>query len=239
MAKLVLVLACCLAGCMAAAQEQTPAPVDLPPETVQSQYLVKRVAPIYPPLARQARIQGTVMLRIIISKSGEVRQLQLISGHPMLAPAAIDAVRQWKYKPYEVDGEPVEVATNVQVNFTIADNPPADEQSKAEQTTPATATPPRRIRVSQGVSSGLLEHKVPPKYPREAREQNIQGSVNLRVNIDTHGNVYKLEIVSGDPTLAPSAIDAVRQWKYRPFLLNGEPIEMETQVQVQFTLSPD
>jgi len=239
MSKVVLVSACCLAGLVAAAQEQTPAPVDVPPETVQSQYLIRRVAPLYPPLARQARIQGTVILRVIISKSGDVSQLQPISGHPMLAPAAIDAVRRWKYKPYEVNGEPVEVATNVQVNFTIADNPPADEQSKAEQTTPTKATPPRRIRVSQGVSSRLLEHKVPPKYPREAREENIQGIVNLRVNIDTQGNVYKLEIVSGDPTLAAAAIDAVRQWKYRPFLFNGEPIEMETQVQVQFTLSPD
>jgi len=237
MAKLVLVLACCLTEFMAAAQEQTPAPVDLPPETVQSQYLLKRVAPIYPPLARQARIQGTVTLRIIISKTGDVRQLQLISGHPMLAPAAIDAVRQWKYKPYEVNGEPVEVLTNVQLNFALTNNPPTVIQMKpAEQTA---ANPPRRIRVSAGVASGLLQHKVPPEYPREAREQNIQGVVILRANIDTQGNVYKLEVVSGDPTLAAAAIDAVKQWKYRPFLLNGEPMEVETQVQVKFTLSQD
>jgi periplasmic protein TonB len=82
--------------------------------------LVHRVNPVYPPLARQARIQGVVMLQAQISKDGSIENLQLISGHPMLAPAAIEAVKQWKYKPYLLNGEPVEVDTQVQVNFTLA-----------------------------------------------------------------------------------------------------------------------
>ena len=82
--------------------------------------LVHRVSPTYPPLARQARIQGVVVLQAQISKDGTIQNLQLISGHPMLAPAAIEAVRQWKYKPYLLNGEPVEVDTQVQVNFTLA-----------------------------------------------------------------------------------------------------------------------
>jgi periplasmic protein TonB len=87
---------------------------------VTSGLLVHRVAPVYPPLARQARIQGTVILQAQISKDGSIQNLQLISGHPMLAPAAIEAVKQWKYKPYLLNGEPVEVETQVQVNFTLA-----------------------------------------------------------------------------------------------------------------------
>jgi protein TonB len=82
--------------------------------------LVKRVNPVYPPLARQARIQGQVILRAVISKDGSIEGLQLVSGHPMLAPAAIEAVKQWKYKPYLLNGEPVEVDTEVQVNFTLS-----------------------------------------------------------------------------------------------------------------------
>src|SRR5437588_726515 len=82
--------------------------------------LVKRVQPPYPPLARQARIQGTVVLQAEISKTGDIQNLRLISGHPMLAPAAIEAVKQWKYKPYLLNGEPVEVETQVQVNFTLS-----------------------------------------------------------------------------------------------------------------------
>jgi len=87
---------------------------------VQSGLLVRKVPPAYPPLARQARIQGTVVLQAQISKNGDIENLQLVSGHPMLAPAAIEAVKQWKYKPYLLNGEPVEVETTVQVNFSLA-----------------------------------------------------------------------------------------------------------------------
>ncbi len=81
---------------------------------------VRDVKPNYPPLAKAARIQGVVVLQAQISKDGSIENLQLISGHPMLAPAAIEAVKQWKYKPYLLNGEPVEVETTVQVNFTLA-----------------------------------------------------------------------------------------------------------------------
>ena len=87
---------------------------------VSSGLLIRKGSPNYPPLARQARIQGTVLLQAQISKDGSIQNLQLISGHPMLAPAAIEAVKQWKYKPYLLNGEPVEVETQVQVNFTLA-----------------------------------------------------------------------------------------------------------------------
>jgi protein TonB len=87
---------------------------------VTSGLLIRRVNPTYPPLARQARISGTVVLHAVISKDGSIEGLTLVSGHPMLAPAAIDAVKQWKYKPYLLNGEPVEVDTEVQVNFTLA-----------------------------------------------------------------------------------------------------------------------
>ncbi len=87
---------------------------------VSSGLLIRKVAPSYPPLARQARIQGVVILQAQISKDGSIQNLQLVSGHPMLAPAAIEAVKQWKYKPYLLNGEPVEVENQVQVNFTLA-----------------------------------------------------------------------------------------------------------------------
>jgi periplasmic protein TonB len=87
---------------------------------VSTGLLIRKVNPTYPPLARQARIQGTVVLHAVISKDGSIENLQLVSGHPMLAPAAIEAVKQWKYKPYLLNGEPVEVDTEVQVNFTLS-----------------------------------------------------------------------------------------------------------------------
>jgi periplasmic protein TonB len=87
---------------------------------VISGLLIRRISPTYPPLARQARIQGQVVLHAVISKEGSIEGLTLISGHPMLAPAAIEAVKQWKYKPYLLNGEPVEVDTEVMVNFTLS-----------------------------------------------------------------------------------------------------------------------
>jgi protein TonB len=82
--------------------------------------LMKKVQPEYPPLARQARIQGSVVLRAIIGKSGRIENLQVVSGHPMLTSAALSAVKQWQYKPYILNGQPVEVETNVTVNFSLA-----------------------------------------------------------------------------------------------------------------------
>jgi protein TonB len=81
--------------------------------------LIRRVEPEYPPLAIAARIQGTVVLAAVISKSGTIENLKLVSGHPMLVSAAIDAVRQWQYQPYVLNGEIIEVETQITVNFLL------------------------------------------------------------------------------------------------------------------------
>jgi protein TonB len=79
-----------------------------------------RVQPTYPPLARQARIQGAVQLRAIISKMGTIERLVVESGHPMLAGSAVEAVRQWRYRPYLLNDEPVEIETEITVNFVLS-----------------------------------------------------------------------------------------------------------------------
>ena len=82
--------------------------------------LIRQVRPQYPPLARQARIQGTVKLSAIISKDGSIQKLEVMSGHPLLVPAALAAVKQWRYRPTLLNGEAVEVLTNIDVNFTLS-----------------------------------------------------------------------------------------------------------------------
>lgn len=81
--------------------------------------LIRRIEPSYPPLAKSARVQGDVVLTAIISTNGEIENLQLVSGHPMLVPAAIAAVKQWRYKPYLLNGQPVEVETTITVIFAL------------------------------------------------------------------------------------------------------------------------
>jgi protein TonB len=96
---------------------------------------------------------------------------------------------------------------------------------------------PQRIRVSTGVATGLLIRKVTPNYPPLAKQARIQGTVILQAEISKDGTIQNLQLVSGHPMLAPAAIEAVRQWRYKPYLLNGEPVAVETQVQVNFSLS--
>ncbi len=81
--------------------------------------LLRRVQPAYPVAAREARIQGQVELRAIISKAGTIENLVVLRGHPMLAGAAVEAVKQWRYRPYLLNKEPVEVETNITVNFVL------------------------------------------------------------------------------------------------------------------------
>jgi protein TonB len=94
-----------------------------------------------------------------------------------------------------------------------------------------------RVRVSGGVVEGNLIHKVVPPYPALAKTARIQGQVVLHAIISKQGNVENLNVMSGHPMLVQSALDAVKQWKYRPYILNGEPVEVETTITVNFNLT--
>jgi TonB family protein len=111
----------------------------------------------------------------------------------------------------------------------IGDSSPGTAESNAGQ--------PLRVRVSQAVSTDLLLTKVQPQYPESARQARIQGSVVLKAVIDKNGGVEELTLVSGHPLLAPAALEAVKQWKYKPYLLNGQAVKVETQIVVNFQFS--
>jgi len=92
------------------------------------------------------------------------------------------------------------------------------------------------LSVSQGVSQGLLVKKVQPKYPPNALHMRVEGAVQLMATISKDGDISVVKILSGEPQLAHAALDAVKQWKYKPYLLNGEPVEIQTQITVNFKL---
>src|SRR5438552_12177708 len=92
---------------------------------------------------------------------------------------------------------------------------------------PKVATP-QRVRVSQGVTQGLLLRKIQPAYPPLARQARIQGSVLLQAQISKEGTIEHLTLISGHPMLAPAAIEAVKQWRYKTYILNGDPVEVDT-----------
>lgn len=101
---------------------------------------------------------------------------------------------------------------------------------------PRIATP-HSVRVSSGVAQGLLIREVRPQYPALARSARIQGVVVLQATIGKDGTIQNLRLLSGHPLLVPAAVEAVRQWRYRPYLLNTEPVEVDTTIQVNFTLT--
>jgi periplasmic protein TonB len=120
-----------LGGVLKAQEEAAPPPPPPPPPPPTAQRvrvggnviaanLVSQVKPVYPPLAKQARIQGVVVLEAEISKEGTIENLKVITGHPLLIQAAIDAVKQWRYKPTMLNSEPVPVVTTITVNFAFS-----------------------------------------------------------------------------------------------------------------------
>jgi TonB family protein len=381
-----------------------------------SALVVQKVAPKYPDGALKAKLQGTVVLDVVVGLSGEVGQVAVVSGDATLAQAAIEAVKQWKYKPYEVNGSPVEMETEVTFNFKLRAEPgpkpapplgdfkddvysnpyfrlwyplstdwiretqlmqkkvgsggssprayvllaavyvpknavlsevnssftllavdlpntdcrrylndfaaslrsekagqqkgemsqfavaghdffrgdfeyrtgatyrstvcsmangflllwniaattrtgvetaastlqsllalpPAAESSPAPATAAAATaesssapgeSKPANVRVAMGVSNGLLVKKVQPLYPSEARQAHIQGQVKLGAVINKTGDIVDLEALDGPLELVVSAVNAVRQWKYRPYLLLGKPVAVQTEIIVNYQLS--
>jgi TonB family protein len=98
---------------------------------------------------------------------------------------------------------------------------------------------PSRIRVSQRVSEGLLIKRIDPEYPDTALQKHVEGTVTLGAVIDRNGDVGQLSVVSGPALLVPAALEAVRQWKYKPYSLQGEPLSMQTLITVLFLLPPN
>jgi protein TonB len=113
-----------LGNAVAAAMPAPPSPVvnHVRVSRMMEGNLIRRVDPAYPSMARLARIQGQVLLSAIINKEGKIDRVQVLAGHPMLVQAAVEAVKQWRYKPYVLNDEPVEVETQITVNFFLSGN---------------------------------------------------------------------------------------------------------------------
>ena len=130
-----------------------------------------------------------------------------------------------------------EVATPVPNPLSVASA--TDKSISGLVTSTPTALPkqaPGTVKVSQGVSQGLLINRVQPKYPQNALAMRIQGSVQLEATISKEGKITNLKVTSGDPVLSKAATDAVRQWRYRPYYLDGLPVDIQTQITVNFKL---
>lgn len=222
----------------------------LPPETMAPAALARVSAgvmagqkvsganPAYPADAKAARVSGVVVLRVVIGKDGAVERETVISGPGMLQESAMEAVKTWVYKPYLLNGVATEVDTTITVNYSLGDGGAAgggEMSREAEAQGAASTLPTGAVRVSGGVMAGAITSKVQPVYPQDAKAAHVSGAVVMRALIGPDGRVEKLQVMSGPEMLRQSALDAVRQWVYRPYLLQGNATEVDTTVTVIYS----
>jgi TonB family protein len=219
-----------------------PRPVRVP-GNVASAMLIHQVTPVYPAAAKEQHIEGTLLLHAIIGKDGTLQNLVYVSGPPILMQSAMDAVKQWVYKPTLLNGEPVEVDTTISVLYILGGKTPKDVMESAPPQPPsdtsqpdASASTPGRIHVDANVTSAMLVHQVSPVYPPLAKTAHISGTVVLHAIIAKDGTIEHLQVVSGPPLLLKSAMDAVQQWVYRPTLVNGDAVRVDTTISVVYSL---
>jgi TonB family protein len=205
---------------------------------VMAGQLISKVDPVYPPEAKAAGIQGSVVLRAVISKQGSIENLAAESGPQELIGSAIDAVKHWVYQPYLLNGEPTEVMTTITVNYSLGTDPGPGASTGVGSGVGAgsSSSPVASQRVAAGIAAGNLVSKVNPVYPEIAKASGTEGAVVMKAVISKEGMVENLQIVSGPEMLRASALDAVKQWVYKPYLLNGEPTEVETTITVNYSL---
>jgi len=214
--------------------------------------ILKREKAIYPPEALDKGLEGQVWVKALVSETGDVESIEVISGDPVLTGSASDAARKYKFKPFIRNGKPVPFYTKLSFNFALPKNTREDKAPQAEEAASAAHVPGtsstaeaspgtaahQRVRVSREDAARLLLRKKQPVYPDMAERAGIQGLVTLRATISKEGRVIDLQVISGPKLLAPAAIDDVKQWIYQPYELVGQPVEFETEIQLLFRPHP-
>jgi TonB family protein len=187
-----------------------------------------RVAAVYPREAREANLQGRVLIKLRVSESGDVEAVELVSGPTVFVHAGLEAAKQWKFKPFIKNGRPVKVSTTIPFEFRVNGQVP-DWGTRAPETTH------RPTPAGQGVIPGKLIQRVPPAYPAKAKILHLRGPVLLDATIGKDGTIQFLHVVQGSPILAQAAMDAVKQWRYAPYMLAGEPIDVDMEIVLNFS----
>ncbi len=189
--------------------------------------IVRKVNPIYPDEAKKKGLQGVVTVEAVLGKDGRVKTARAVgSPEPLLAQAALDAVKKWEYEPYVSANGCREVLFTVTITFALRDG-----DKKADGAAPT--------RLDEAQKPKIVK-KVKPVYPEAAIKEGVQGVVVLEVGTNEQGKVRTLRIMqSASPLLNEAAIQAVRQWEYEPFLKDGVAKPVVFTVTVTFALKKE
>lgn len=233
--SITLVLACSLAVAISRASvAQTAGPAQPPKQGRDGLY---EVAPSdlkildsspkmeFPREMYAYEVTDTVSIVLAVSAEGKVTKAKVTGGRiERLKEAAEKTVKKWGFQPYSVNGVPVPVRTEITFIF---DNT-FDHYRDPDGDTP--------VPLDWQAAHALIVKSVAPNYPPDARTGRIQGPIELRVIVGKDGHVQALHIIKGHPMLAPAAYTAVRQWEFKPYVVNGKALPVDTKVTVNFTL---
>ncbi|HOW86741.1 MAG TPA: energy transducer TonB [Candidatus Aminicenantes bacterium] len=187
--------------------------------------LVKQVNPVYPEEARQAGVEGLVIIEAKADEHGKVVDARVLRSAPPFDQAALDAVKQWIYEPLVIDGKPRRVVFTVTVRFALKEKSQAFEKFAQGA-----------VKAEGGVNPPRLIKEVAPVFPETARQAGVEGVVILSVRADETGKVVDAMVLRSIPLLDQAAIDAVRQWIYEPAIVGGKPVPIVFTVTVRFVL---
>jgi TonB family protein len=200
-----------------------PLPLDPPSSKdkkgdIKKPRLIRKVDPNYPEKAKKAGIQGRVVVTAVTDVFGCVVEAKVIKGPEALRETAVNAIKQWVYEPYLINGVPKPVKFTVVVSFNL------DEDKDKKPSAISAEERPKLIK------------KVNPKYPKEALKAGIQGKVVLEATTDKNGNVVDAMVIDGHSLLNKAALEAIKQWKYKPFIMNGVKKPVRFTVVMNFKL---
>jgi TonB family protein len=210
--------------------------------------LIQKVQPVFPGDLR-SQVDGDVVMNATIATDGTVRDLQVTHGLPQLIRSAVHAVSQWRYEPARVNGVAVPFKTEIKVSFQLLNHPTtaaaANEAELAAARKPAPdalrtgmpALPPAPagvVRISGRVMDGMIQKKLDPVYPADAVALDARGVVILLATIGKTGEIADVAVLSGPLRFRDPAINAVKQWRYRPYVMEGKPVEVQTTIRLNF-----
>jgi len=214
------------------AQEKHPpadyVPYEKPPEAI------KQVMPVYPEGAKKDKLEGTVWVQLLIGEEGKVTDVKVQkSDAEVFNQAAMKAATQWLFKPAMLNGKPTQVWVSVPFRFKLqekASSAPAVGSMKAKNAPPA-----EDLKADKYPE---VIKQVNPKYPEKATQEGIEGTVWTKMWIDEAGNVVEVKIAKTERAeLNEAAIDAGKQWKFKPALIDGKPVAVWITVPFRFKLS--
>jgi len=212
---------------------EAPTPPEAPGEgdSVKPPALIEEamVLPEYPEAERKARIEGTVLLQAQVLKDGSVGEITVvegIEGHPALEESAKDALSQWRFTPATEDGKPVDMTIQIPLAFRVDNDKKAGSDAEAGETMPQLIT----------------ESIIRPEYPEEARDAGVTGKLLLEAEVNPDGTPGKITIkegIAGYPGFDQMAIEAVKQWKFKPGTKDGKPVTSTVMIPLEFDLDTE